>query len=169
MAIKVAKWIAAVTLVLLLATTLFVVVAPRFGWRIEPVRSGSMAPALKTGGVVVVKPVNPATIKVGDIITFRSSGANPLITHRVIEMQGDPPVFRTKGDANEEADTYIVPAQSVVGRVVFYVPYFGYFASFVKSRIGFFALLLGTGSILIGWEMRNLWSALSEMEKAKKG
>jgi len=168
MAIKVAKWVSVVMLVLLLAMALFVIVTPRFGWRVDPVRSGSMQPVLKTGGIVVVKPVNAATIKVGDIITFRSGGAGTFITHRVIEVQETPLTFRTKGDANKDADTFIVPAQSVVGRAVFHMPYFGYFANFVKSRIGFFVLLMGTGLILIGLEMRNLWRALSEMERQDK-
>ena len=168
---KVAKWLGSGILILVILLAVFVLVAPRFGWHIGSVLSGSMEPALSVGGAAVTRPVNPEDIKVGDIITYHSPGeGSKLVSHRVIEVvgQGSTLSFLTKGDANEEPDAYLVPAQSVNGRVVFHVPLAGYFVDFVRSPVGAVLLLVLPGVIVIGTEVRNIWRTLSDMEKAKK-
>jgi signal peptidase len=168
---KVAKWLGSGILILVILLAVFVLIAPRFGWHIGAVLSGSMEPTLSVGGAAVTRPVNPEDIKVGDIITYRSpEEGSRVISHRVIEVvgQGSELSFRTKGDANEEPDAYIVPAQSVTGRVVFDVPLAGYFVDFVKSPLGAILLLVLPGVIVIGMEARNIWRTLSEREQAKR-
>ena len=135
------------------------------------VLGAAVQPALSVGGAAVTRPVNPEDIKGGDIITYRSPGeGSKLVSHRVIEVvgQGSTLSFHTKGDANEEPDAYLVPAQSVTGRVVFHVPLAGYFVDFVKSPLGAALLLVLPGVIIIGMEARNIWRVLSEREKAKR-
>lgn len=90
------------------------------------VRSGSMAPALHVGDLVVDRHVDPATLRVGDIATYRQeSGA--LITHRVvgIDAAGGERSFTFRGDANRAADPRPVPAGAIAGRVWLTLPRLG--------------------------------------------
>lgn len=111
------------------------------------VLSGSMVPRLPVGSVVVDKPADPSTLRVGDIVTY-ASGKN-LITHRVaaIKQGRSGPVFTTKGDANRTADSEPVQASQIRGKLFYDVPYIGIIRSFLLSRAGMIAL--GGGVLLI--------------------
>jgi signal peptidase len=107
-----------------------------------------MEPALPVGCVQVTKPVKPEDIKLGDIITFRSTTNGKLMSHRVVAVEGDNSYqFRTKGDANEDVDPYLVPAENVVGRICFKAAHIGYVVEYLKSPIGF--ILLGLVGIAL--------------------
>jgi signal peptidase len=124
--------------------------------------SGSMAPAIGAGETVVVNAVPATAIHEGDIITFRrgetaeiqqgQAGEN-LVTHRVADVvQSESGVkFKTKGDANEEADRKLVPADALVGRVMFTIPYIGHVIAFAGTQMGFIALIaLPLGLLVLG-------------------
>ncbi|WP_285025403.1 signal peptidase I [Plantibacter sp. ME-Dv--P-122b] len=68
--------------------------------------SGSMAPGIKTGDLVVSIPEPVDGIEVGDIVTLRSTLTQRLVTHRVIaiDQDGDGYRLQLKGDANDEPD-----------------------------------------------------------------
>lgn len=78
-------------------------------YRLATVLSGSMTPGMPAGSAAVLVPVDPAALRVGDVITFHAPTAErPVVTHRVVEI-GEPgphPVLRTKGDANASADPW---------------------------------------------------------------
>ncbi len=100
------------------------------GWSPTVVTSGSMQPSLGVGDVVHIDDsVDFDSLGVGSVIAFDDPGIPGMrVTHRVtgVEFQGDRVVgYRTKGDANEAADSTIVPTANVhgVGRLV--VPYAG--------------------------------------------
>jgi signal peptidase len=115
---------------------------------VKIVKSGSMEPAIKTGGIVTIRPVSE--YKVGDVITFTSSGADIPTTHRIVgtEFLDGVTQFVTKGDANEERDTALVLPKDVVGKVLFTVPYLGFILDFARQPIGF-GLLVGIPAFLI--------------------
>ncbi|HET7325194.1 MAG TPA: signal peptidase I [Halococcus sp.] len=129
--------------------------------------SGSMTPAIGVGETVVVNDVPPAAIHDGDIITFRrgetaeiqqgQAGSN-LVTHRVVEIveRGDGLAFRTKGDANEEPDQKLVPADALVGRVMFTIPYIGHAIVFAGTQLGFIALIVVPLGLLVLGELYDL-------------
>ncbi|MCW8171877.1 signal peptidase I [Natrialba swarupiae] len=48
------------------------------------VLTGSMAPAIDPGDVVIVGETEPTTIESGDVITFVRDGADTPVTHRVV-------------------------------------------------------------------------------------
>jgi hypothetical protein len=83
---------------------------------IEPLRltviSDSMWPLLRAGDAVRVQPIEPAAIRVGDVVVVRR-GAD-LITHRVIDIDGEHWV--TRGDNAVFADAP-VPWAACLGRV----------------------------------------------------
>src|SRR4051794_12402926 len=54
------------------------------GGHILVVASGSMTPTMRTGDVIVVTPVAPAGVRVGQVVTFRDpTRHNRIVSHRV--------------------------------------------------------------------------------------
>ncbi len=151
-----------IVIVLLLAAAL-TFFAPRFGWQVVTVLSGSMEPAIPTGSILVSRPVTPDEINVGDIITFSGYGRDRFITHRVIAIERtNGLVFTTKGDANNAEDPYRVPAENVVGKVLVHIPFLGFLFSFVKTPIGILLTLVIPGLLIIGLELREFWKTYDD-------
>jgi len=166
---KVIQYLGTTLLVLVMLVVVFTLLAPHLGWRIDTALGNSMSPALKAGGMVVTQPADPSDIKVGDIITYSSPLDGKVVTHRVVETEEHSPLlFRTKGDANEDPDPYLVPAQNVVGRVSFYIPLLGYMAQFAKTPLGLIFMLLIPGLIIVVMELRNIWCVLTEQYIERK-
>ncbi len=136
-----------VLIALMLAVVLGLVLPAAIGSRSVVVFSGSMEPALQVGGLAFVQPVEPETVKPGDIIVYHPDHDTDItLCHRVVEVIEDPALaFHTKGDANEEVDPWDVPATCITGRVSFDVPYAGYVlhytGRYVRTRLGL-ALLI---------------------------
>jgi signal peptidase len=169
---KVAEYVGLALVVLLMTMVVLALLAPHFGWRADTVLSGSMEPALPVGCVQVTKPVEPAEIKVGDIITFRSPTNGKLMSHRVAAVEeGESYQFRTKGDANEDVDPYLVPSENVVGRVCFKVAHVGRVVEYLKSPLGFIMLGL-VGMALIVAEVSTMldvrWKESSQADTKAK-
>lgn len=143
------------------------------------VTSGSMKPALHVGDVVYVSDVSPDKIAEGDIISFNREGVT--ITHRCIDVftRDNRTVFQTKGDANEDNDTVPVSEEQLVGRVpsielpgwTIYAkaPRLGYLSEFVRTRLGFFLLVMIPGYSLIGMEAYNIFNVLQTWPYRKNG
>ena len=97
------------------------------------VTGGSMEPAIHKGSLIVVEPVSPSTVRVGDVITFQKY--DQTTSHRVltIEQTTAGRVFTTKGDANTAADPEpsVFPGQ--VGLVRATVPFAGYAIAGVQA------------------------------------
>jgi signal peptidase len=147
-ATKVAEYVGIALVVVLMTMVVLAMLAPHFGWRADTVLSGSMEPALPVGCVQVTRPVNAEDIQAGDIITFRSPTNGKLMSHRVVAVEeSNSYQFRTKGDANEDVDPYLMPSENVVGRVCFKVAHIGYVVEYLKSPIGF--ILLGLVGIAL--------------------
>ena len=93
------------------------------------VLTGSMAPALEPGTLIVVRPADAEQIAVGDVVTYQlRSGEPEVVTHRVVAVgvNGDGErVFRTRGDANSVADEKWVRSVQLRGEVWYAVPHLG--------------------------------------------
>ncbi|ELZ63490.1 signal peptidase I [Haloferax sp. Atlit-6N] len=162
--------------VLLVAVALVVVLAAPQVFGAEAsytVLSGSMSPTFDAGDVVVVRDVPPTDISEGDIITYREAGSaitderTDRVTHRVVavDRSGDSPVFRTKGDANEDVDSDPVAADRVVGSVWFHVPYLGLASQFAQSKLGLVLFVILPGALLVVTELYSLYTdALVEVD-----
>ena len=142
------------TTVLVVAVALAVALAlvPRLlGGGALTVLTGSMEPTLSPGDMVVVRPVEAADVRIGDVVTFQPVSDDPtLITHRVVAKQvgSSGTTFVTRGDANGADDDPIV-ADQIMGEVVYHVPYVGHLAVGVGgSRQG---IVLGTGAALLAY------------------
>lgn len=142
---------------------LFAVLMPTvLSGRLAIVRSSSMEPTMPAGALAVMVPVDPNTVKVGDIITFKPPwDPDVVVSHRVIGIKGEGKklYFDTKGDAVEESDPYYIPAQNTQGRVVFNIPEVGFLMSaalpYVRTRWGFLGLVVLPSLALFGSTIRN--------------
>lgn len=82
------------------------------GYSIFQVKTGSMAGTIEIGDIIVVKLTKE--VSENDIITYGKEQI--LITHRIIEKQGDSII--TNGDANNAKDEPITSSE-VIGKVVY--------------------------------------------------
>ena len=117
--------------------------------QLKVVESGSMEPAIMTGGIVVDRPA--ATYNVGDIITFGADTKTQVpTTHRIVAIEGSGANERitTKGDANDAPDPTQTTLAAVHGKVIFTMPYVGYVLNFARQPLGF-ALLVGVPAFFI--------------------
>ncbi len=143
---------------------LFALIGPQFGYSYAVVKSGSMAPAYGVGAVIVVDEVNPSSVQVGDVVSFRlpERPSDEIVTHRVVEVLSEDGAlqFRTKGDANEEPDPRLIEASQVKGRIVFGVPWIGRLAPTLQAKGLFFLVVLACGGLLIAGELANIFREL---------
>ncbi len=153
----------------LIALLLIISIFPITGnFKVLTVLSGSMEPAIKTGSVVLVKPVS--NYKIGDIITFGAiSKTKTPTTHRIYETKvvDGKPVYITKGDANNAPDTREVLAKDIVGKVLVGVPYVGYVVAGAQKPWGFAALIILPAVIIIGDQAKKIWLEAVKIRKNK--
>jgi signal peptidase len=134
-----------------------------------------MSPAFEAGNIVLVRPLEPAAVQAGDIITYRdpdSERAETIVTHRVIAVKPTDPVsFITRGDANDADDPLPIPSGNLIGRVDYSVPYLGFLFNLVKTRNGILLLLIAPAVLIIVSELRKLmgYAQVFEREKQLKG
>lgn len=130
------------------------------------VLGGSMSPAMDPGDVAVVTRIDPSELKAGDIVAYRrADDPNEIVSHRVVDVIDDGELsFRTKGDANEDPDPYLVGSSDVVGKVTFVVPKLGYVFHFAKTPIGFAILVVAPAVLLIAIEVRRIAGYVRHVE-----
>lgn len=133
-----------------------------FGCKNMAVVSGSMEPGIPVGSLVVVKEVEPESLKAGDVISYRMSG-DTMVTHRIAEIDTQNGQVITKGDANEAADANPVAFSDVVGRKLFHVPFLGYLSIYIKTPLG----IVGACAVLIVLILLNYLPTVFEPEEEK--
>lgn len=137
----------AITLIIFVAMTVLRI----SGGELLAIRTGSMAPMMEPGDLLISRDVDPRTIRRGDVVTFRVPSAdNTLVTHRVTKVTDDGNSFTTKGDANDTVDPFTTAAEDVLGIRWFSIPSVGRIMVFLSSGLGT-ALLIGIpGAIYLG-------------------
>lgn len=132
---KICSLLSTLLLITLLLAAGVLILPPLAGCKNMAVLSGSMEPDIGVGAMVVARPVDEASLEVGDVITYKLTG-NTLVTHRIIEMDTENKQVITKGDANEVADGAPVAFDQIVGKVLFHVPLLGYVSVYIKTPLG---------------------------------
>ena len=120
------------------------------GWQVFTVVSGSMEPVYHVGDLLYVRPVAPADLQPGDVITFVMNEQLVVGTHRIVEVEdtGERLYFYTKGDANAAMDAAPVAQENVLGTPVFSIPLLGYVAAFVQQPPGSY-VAVAVGAVLL--------------------
>jgi signal peptidase len=98
--------------------------------------TSSMEPGLPPGTLVVVAPVKPEEVRIGDVITYQiESGRPEVVTHRVTEVtastSGDT-TFILQGDNNDEPDPPVMAIQ-LQGKLVYSLPWVGHLSSVLNG------------------------------------
>lgn len=135
--------------------------------------SQSMYPKIKAGDIVITYKNKNNIYNIGDIITFTSTGniSNGItITHRVTDIYkvNDLYTYKTKGDNNNTEDLSTVPAENVIGRVVFRIPKAGYIQQFLVTRTGWIvAIVLPSFGVII-YDILKLFRVVGNKTNDKK-
>lgn len=89
------------------------------------VESGSMEPLIPTGGIAYIN-TRDTDAAVGDVVTFRltGAGADTLVTHRIVREEDS--AFITKGDANASEDQNPVSREQIIGTYAWSIPKLGF-------------------------------------------
>lgn len=109
-----------------------------FGYRYYDVLTGSMTPTYHVGDLIFVKVTPAEQINVGDPVTFNPGETDDsYLTHRVIEKIDDyqgtgVTCFRTRGDANDTDDPFIIDETRMIGVVKLRIPFLGFVVQFVQ-------------------------------------
>ena len=141
--------VAALLLLAVLAAASILILLPRATQgSAMTVLTGSMTPEIPVGSVVLVRPVDPATLEVGDVATYVEKD-DVFVTHRVhrINRKTKPTSYVFQGDANRTPDVDSVSADNIRGEVWFHVPYLGAIRDGLKGKGGvtLLAMLLLAG------------------------
>ena len=120
-----------------------------FGFRAFIALSDSISSTdFDAGDLVLVKEVDPATLKEGDIIAYisRSSASNgETTTHKIRRLTADEdgePGFITYGTTTDTDDEGIVTYGDVLGVYRGHIPKVGRFIAFIKTTGGFITCIL---------------------------
>ena len=121
------------------------------------VLTSSMEPGLPPGTLLIVQPVEPADVRVGDVITYQlRSGQPEVVTHRVIEISnttGGELEFIMQGDNNAAPDADPIREVQVQGRLWYSVPWIGWVNTWVngENRGWIIPIVAGALFAYAGW------------------
>lgn len=172
------KWINIALLIgiFFIALGIAYIAIPYFGNQALIVRSGSMTPTIGVGSIIIVHPnkellspiTSTPTYNKSDIIAFRSEN-NPktIITHRVVdfEIKENGVFYKTKGDANNDVDGWLVNEKNILGKTFFTLPFAGLVLAFAKSKLGFPLLIVLPAVLVVLFELFNI---VKEIKKRAK-
>lgn len=161
---KVVRGIGVGMLVLAALVFLFLAIGPRvLGYQTSTMLTGSMAPLINPGDVVVTVPTPITDVKVGDIITYHIPVEDQRVeTHRIIEITttADGGVaVQTKGDANNGIDPWIATLQGkTVDKHVATIPGVGNAIRALRQPIVMNILMYGAPTILVIGMLASIWT-----------
>jgi signal peptidase len=154
----------AVAVAAVLGFACLVLVPAVIGWERYVITTGSMAGAIEPGALVLSKPTKVSELRRGDVITYVPPAGHDvagLVTHRIDSIARDARgrlVFRTKGDANERADTWTFdPRRSTLPRAVADVPHVGRLYAELTSPRGRFLVFVLPALVIAAAALASFW------------
>ncbi len=172
---KIGYWFVVAVLVIIAAVAAISALDIPGGIKLYTVQSGSMAPAIPAGSLVLSKPAD--SYRVGDVITFKAEKdrliKNPKYTtthriHEIKEIALGQKEYVTKGDANDTPDSQAVAKDLVLGKTVFSIPLLGYPISFAKTREGLIILIVIPATMIIYSEILNIKNEAKRLIQERK-
>jgi signal peptidase I len=139
--------------------SMFWALAPlAFGLRSSVVMSGSMAPGIRPGDVIVSFPTPVDDLRPGMVLSFTDpSRPDRTLIHRFVAVNPDGSV-RTKGDANAEPDDAPVTAELINGQSRIRIPWIGLPAYWLRSgaygSLGAAVLVIAAAAVLVSGRRR---------------
>lgn len=139
------------------------------GYKPFIVLSGSMEPSIMTGDMVFVKETDPDSLKVGDVIAYKSGSA--VVTHRIVEVKSENGETRyvTQGDANNAADQSLVKPADVEGIYQRRVAGAGNLAMFMQTTTGMILFVVCPLVLFVLWDViRRQLESRKEVSRTKE-
>ena len=139
------------------------------GYKPFIVLSGSMEPSIMTGDMVFVKETDPDSLKVGDVIAYKSGSA--VVTHRIVEVKSENCETRyvTQGDANNAADQSLVKPADVEGIYQRRVAGAGNLAMFMQTTTGMILFVVCPLVLFVLWDViRRQLESRKEVSRTKE-
>ncbi|MCR4770749.1 MAG: signal peptidase I [Oscillospiraceae bacterium] len=134
------------------------------------VQTDSMAPTFYSGDMIIIKKVDPASLKVGDIITFHTIIENQYVlnTHRiaVIDEENGYRRYTTKGDNNSVSDQHIIADGDIVGKYAGKVSKLGKVMDFLSSSVGFLVVIVLPLLIFFIYQIYHLITVSMKLKRA---
>lgn len=116
------------------------------------VLSDSMAPTLRSGDVLFLRPLMASAVQPGMIVSYQWDGK--LITHRVVSLENGS--METRGDNNLQSDPWVASLTSVTGTPILVIPYLGYLLLWMRTLLGWSLMVLLPATLLLILLTRNL-------------
>ena len=120
-----------------------------FGYKAFIVLSDSMSKTdFNAGDLVLVREVEPASLKEGDIIAYTSqntSNYGETVTHKIRRLTtgaNGEPGFVTYGTTTDTDDEIVVTYPYVIGKYTGHIPKVGTFFQFLKTTPGYIVCIL---------------------------
>ena len=120
-----------------------------FGYKAFIVLSDSMSKTdFNAGDLVLVREVEPASLREGDIIAYTSqntSNYGETVTHKIRRLTTDAngePGFVTYGTTTDTDDETVVTYPYVIGKYTGHIPKVGTFFQFLKTTPGYIVCIL---------------------------
>jgi signal peptidase len=150
-----------------------------FGYSCFRVITGSMEPTIPVGAILISEKTDIHAIEDDDIVCYRTEAEEikgSIVTHRVVQIGYDSNgeyALVTQGDANLSADPYLVHADNLVGRVIWFSGKENALTEFLgllSGKTGFlgivvFPILLIAGLVMQGC-VRRLYRDMRELNEA---
>lgn len=133
-----------------------------FGYNFYYVLTQSMEPEISAGEIIIGQKVEPESLRVGDIVTYKGeSGSvkNKIITHKIIDINDG--MFTTQGVANDIPDPPIYSTQ-IISKYVASVPLAGKIFTVINTEYGFIFLIVTPLVLLIINEISTIVKAFKE-------
>lgn len=146
-----------------------------FGYKAFIVLSDSMSKTdFKAGDLILSKEVDPATLQVGDIITYQSTNTEnygEIVTHKIRELTKDiegNPGFITYGTTTDTNDENVVTYSFVLGKYQMKILGVGKFFQFLKTTPGYIICIFIPFMILILMQGINTIRLLKKYRKEQQ-
>ncbi len=161
---RIASLLGTLLMIAAIAAVLFFAIGPRFlGYQTATMLTGSMAPEIMPGDVVVTTLQPVSGIAVGDVISYHIPVEDHRVeTHRVIEVirgTDGTTAVRTKGDANESVDPWTATLEGDhVYQATAVIPEVGSVIRALRTPIVSQLLVYGVPAVLVGGLLLMIWS-----------
>ena len=156
--IKVAVWIAAILIVVVIVTQrVFDNKAAVGDYRIFTIATGSMIPVYNISDVILVGSKDYDKIKIGDDLVYmgeQDTYKGKIITHRVINIENkDGTYYYTTKGVNNPLEDPVVSQNQVYGVVLYKTVFLTFFSHILNNPYGFYFLIFVPIALLIFLEI----------------
>lgn len=165
---RLASLVGTLLMIVAVIAVLFFAIGPRFlGYQTATMLTGSMAPGIMPGDVVVTTLQPVSEIEVGDVISYHIPVEDHRVeTHRVTEVvrgADGTTAVRTQGDANDAVDPWLATLEGEnVYQAAAVIPEVGNVIRALRTPAVSHVLVYGVPAVLVGALLLMIWSRREE-------